>query len=65
MISVNKYLNIYKTYTKVNKENYQLEYDLTRALAIVLSLLFILESVDQFINVYETMLSVKQVILVL
>ncbi|QXP53808.1 hypothetical protein [Cellulophaga sp. HaHa_2_1] len=33
---MNKHLNIYKTYTKVNRENYQLEDDLTRALAIVL-----------------------------
>ena len=33
---MNKHLNIYKTYTKVNRENYQLEDDLTRALAIAL-----------------------------
>lgn len=33
---MNKHLNIYKTYSKVNRENYQLEDDLTRALAIAL-----------------------------
>lgn len=33
---MNKHLNIYKTYTKVNRKNGELEDDLTRALAIVL-----------------------------
>ena len=33
---MNSHLNIYKTYTKVNRENNQLEDDLTRALAIAL-----------------------------